>query len=205
MHNTWCFHKMSQMPVYDNFWVIYDEMESSWISRFFVMGTDTTKTFTGKIESQDDLNGDSLSLWSSLYNLPILCSIMWSWWSITQLVVVGRVICLQCDHSFEDSSAVPSYNFSSGDTRNHCKLATSCLVYALGSSRTTPLVEEVLRHDMIHFSQIPMSWAGVSHQWGNFWREMSIGVWSDMTFNYLPRRKGWIPETFLWNHRDIAR
>jgi hypothetical protein len=50
-----------------------------------------------------------------------------------------------------DSSAVPSYNFSSRDTWKHCKLETSCSVYALDSSRTTPLVEEVLRQNMIHF------------------------------------------------------
>jgi hypothetical protein len=37
-----------------------------------------------------------------------------------------------------DSSAVPSYNFSSRDTWKHCKLETSCSVYALDSSRTTP-------------------------------------------------------------------
>jgi hypothetical protein len=45
-----------------------------------------------------------------------------------------------------------------------CKLGTSCLMYALDSSRTTPLVDEVMRQDMLHFSRIPMSRVGVSQK-----------------------------------------
>jgi hypothetical protein len=168
-------------------------------------GTDMTKCFTGKIESQDDWNENSLSLWCSLYSLPILCPIVWSEWSITQLLVADRTIWLQWDHSIDDGSAAPSYNFSSWDTWKNCKVVTSCSVYALDSSRATPLVEEVLKQDAIHFSQFPMSRASVSHQWGHFCRETGFSVWSDTTFTYLSRRKGWIPETFLRSHKDIAR
>jgi hypothetical protein len=59
-----------------------------------------------------------------------------------------------------------SDNFSSWDTCKHYKLGTSCPVYALDSSRTTPLVEDASKQDVIHFSQFPMLRAGVSHQWG---------------------------------------
>jgi hypothetical protein len=57
----------------------------------------------------------------------------------------------------DNGSVAPSYNFSSWDTWKHCKLGASCLVYALDSSRTTPLVEEVPKQDVIHFSQFSMS------------------------------------------------
>jgi hypothetical protein len=68
--------------------------------------------------------------------------------------------------SVDDGFASPSYNFSSWDTWKHCKLGTLCPVYALDSSRITPLVEEVSKQDVIHFSQFPMSRASVSHRWG---------------------------------------
>jgi hypothetical protein len=64
---------------------------------------------------------------------------------------VDKVICLPWDHSVDDNSAVSSDIFMSWDTWKPCKLGTSCSIYALGSSRTTPLVEEVLRQDVIHF------------------------------------------------------
>jgi hypothetical protein len=38
----------------------------------------------------------------------------------------------------------------------HGNLGTSCSIYAFDSSRTIPLVEEVLRQNVIHFSRIPM-------------------------------------------------
>jgi hypothetical protein len=155
-----------------------------------------TKTSTRKIESQEDWNGNSLSVQSSLYSLLVLCPMMWSQQSITWLVV-DRAIWLQWDHSIDDSSTGPSYNLLSWDTWKHYKLGTSCSVYALDKSRTTPLVEEVPRQDVIHFSQIPMSMAGVSHQWGNFWKETSFGVWSDTTFTCLARRKGWTLDHFV--------
>jgi hypothetical protein len=154
-----------------------------------MQGTYMTKNFSGKIESQDDFNGNSPSLWSSLYSLLISCPIVWSRRSITQLVVVDRVIYLPWDHSIDDNSAVSSDIFLSWDTWKPCKFGTSCSMYALDSSRTTPLVEEVLRQDVIHFSWIPMSRAGVSHQWGHFWRETSFSVWLDKTFTYLARSK----------------
>jgi putative component of membrane protein insertase Oxa1/YidC/SpoIIIJ protein YidD len=40
---------------------------------------------------------------------------------------------------------VPSYNFLSQDTWKHCKLGTSCSLYALDSSSTTHVVEEIWR------------------------------------------------------------
>jgi hypothetical protein len=67
------------------------------------------------------------------------------------LIVVDRAICLPWDHSVDDSAAVPSDIFSSWDTWKYCKLGTSCSIYALDSSRSTPLVEEVLKPDVIHF------------------------------------------------------
>jgi hypothetical protein len=76
-------------------------------------------------------------------------------------------------------------------------IGTSYSVYALGSSRTTPFVEGLPRSYVIHFSQIPMLRASVSHRWGHFRRETSFDVWSDTTFTYLARRKRWIPKTFL--------
>jgi hypothetical protein len=152
-------------------------------------GTDTTKNFSRKIENQNNWNGNSLSLWSSSYSRLISCLIVWSWRSITQLVVVDRAIYLSWDQSIDDNSAVSSDIFSSWDTWKPCKLGTSYLTYALDSSRITPLVEEVLRQVVIHFSRIPMPRAGISHQWGHFWRETSFDVWLDTTFTYLARRK----------------
>jgi hypothetical protein len=175
--------------------VLAPPLKRNLISRFVrreagrKQGTDTTKNFSGKIESQDDWNGNSPSLWSSLYSRLISCPIVWSRWSITRLVVVDRAICLLWDHSVDDNSAVSFDIFLSWDTWKPCKHGTSCSISAFDSTRTTPLVEEVLRQDMIHFSQIPISRVGVSHQWGHFWRETSIGVWLDMKFYYLSRRK----------------
>jgi hypothetical protein len=69
---------------------------------------------------------------------------------------MDRAICLPWDHSIDDNFVVSLDIFSSWDTWKPCKLGTSCSIYALDSNRTTPLVEEVLRQDVIHFSQIPM-------------------------------------------------
>jgi hypothetical protein len=69
---------------------------------------------------------------------------------------MDRAICLPWDHSVDDNFVVSLDIFLSWDTWKPCKLGTSCSIYALDSNRTTPLVEEVLRQDVIHFSQIPM-------------------------------------------------
>jgi hypothetical protein len=159
-------------------------------------GTYTMKNFSGKIESQDEWNGNSPSLQSSSCNRLMSCPIVWSRWSISRLVVVDRAIYLMWEHSVDDNTAMSSYIFSSWDTWKPCKLGTCCSIYALDSSRTTPLVEEVLRQDVIHFSRIPVSRAGVSHQWGHFWREMSFSVWLDTTLTYLARRKEQVHEAF---------
>jgi hypothetical protein len=56
------------------------------IPRFETIGAtrkqrrDMTKTFIGKIKSQDDSNGNSLSLWSSLYGLSFGW-LLWIGWS----------------------------------------------------------------------------------------------------------------------------
>jgi hypothetical protein len=126
------------------------------------------ETFRGNIGSPGDWNEDSLSLWCSLYGMIILCPIMWSRWSITQLDIVDRAIWLQWGHSIDDNSTVLLDIFSSQHTQKHCKLGTSRLIYALDSSRTTPSVEAIQRWNVIHLSQIPMSRDGVPNQWGHF-------------------------------------
>jgi hypothetical protein len=138
-------------------------------------GIDTTKTFTGKIESQYDWNENSLSLWSSWYSLLVLCPIVWSERSITRLVVVDKAIWLQWAHSVDDGSVAPSYNFSS---------------------------TEVRRDSLFSISNVK-GWC--LSLMGHFYNEMSFCVWSDTTFAYLARRMGWILETFLRSHKNIAR
>jgi hypothetical protein len=119
---------------------------------------------------------------------------------------VDRVISLQWDHSIDDCSAVPSYNFSSWDTWKHYKLGASCLVYALDSSRTTPLVEEVPKQDAIHFSQFPISRAGVAHQWGTS-AEKRASVYDQIrhSLTWLGGRDGY-PKPFVkpQGHRSIV-
>jgi hypothetical protein len=131
-------------------------------------GIDTMKTFSGKIESQDDWNGNSPSLRSSLYSRLILCPIVWSQQSITQLVVVDRVICLPWDHSVDDNSAVPSDIYSS-DWR-----------------------DMEVKHNSPFSNSNVRGWCLSSR--GHFWRETSFGVCSNMIFTYLSRRKGWVHE-----------
>jgi hypothetical protein len=125
------------------------------------------KNFSGEIESQDGMETLPVSGVAHIVGSSHVPSCDLDGLSLDWLLG-DRAICLLWDHSVDDNSAVSSDIFSSWDTWKPCILGTSSSIYALDSSRTTPLVEEVLRQDVIHFSRIPMSRAGVSHQWGHF-------------------------------------
>jgi hypothetical protein len=113
--------------------------------------TDTTKNFSGEIEIQDGMETLPVSEVAHIVSSSHAPSCDLDGLSLSWLLG-DRAICLLWDHSIDDNSAVSSDIFSSWDTWKPYRLGTSSSIYALDSNRTTPLVEEVLRQDVIYFS-----------------------------------------------------